>query len=69
MSLQADAFGMEIVRSHIGTVAEQIGQPLDERLQLGVDRRRDAPEHRRLGSGEMRTVEHEHMEMNIEIEC
>jgi GTP-binding protein len=40
--------------------ADSLGQPLDERLQLGLARRRNAPERRRLGADEVRAVEHEH---------
>jgi hypothetical protein len=39
------------------------GQALDERLQLGLARRRNAPEHWRLSADEVRTIEHEHMKV------
>jgi hypothetical protein len=43
---------------------DSLGQPFDERLQLGLARRHHAPKHRRLGADEIRAIEHEHVKVN-----
>ena len=48
--------------------ADALGHLFDKRLQLGLARRRDASDYWRLGTDEIRAVEHEHVEMNVEIE-
>ena len=48
--------------------ADALGDPLDERLQLARARRGDAPKHRRVRSGEVRAVEHQHVEVDVGIE-
>jgi hypothetical protein len=35
-------------------------------LQLGLARRPHAPKHRRLGAYEIRAIEHEHVQVNVE---
>ena len=48
--------------------ADAFGHALHERLQLLLTWGLNSPEHRRLGTDEIRAVEHEHVEVNIEIE-
>jgi hypothetical protein len=47
---------------------DALGQPLDERLQLPLTWGLNSPEHRWLGTDEISPVEHEDVEMNVQIE-
>lgn len=48
--------------------ADALGDALDESLQLLLPWRSDAPKHQRPGADQVRAVEHQHVQVNIEIE-
>jgi hypothetical protein len=48
--------------------ADALGHALDKGLQVVLLRRSDSPKHGRLGGDEVRAVEHEHVQVNIQIE-